>query len=64
MDELMKLFASKSAPLDLLLVGIILATTMLIEVTLFLGLFLVIPLIALEIPTTMLMEITINYPLI
>ena len=83
MDELMKLFASKGAPLypndmplssliessnaslDVNFVGRkILATTMLLEETMFLGLFLVTPLITLATPTTILMEITIDYPLI
>ena len=77
MDELMKLFANKSAssdpndmtlstsdPMDVnLLVGIILVTTR-IEETLILGRSLVIPLIIMVIPTTILMEILIICPLI
>ena len=77
MDELMKLFANKSAssdpndmtlstsdPMDVnLLVGIILVTTR-IEETLILGRSLVIPLIIMVIPTTILMEISLSCPLI
>ena len=62
---LSSLIESSNASLDLiLLVGITLATTMLLEETMFLGLFLVTPLITLATPTTILMEITIDYPLI
>ena len=80
MDELMKLFATKNAPLDpndmplstliennnesmdVNFVGRL--VTMLIEETLILGRFLVIPLIIMEIPTNILMVILIRCPLI
>ena len=79
-DALMKLVASKSAPIDFNDMPLstlidqnsdaidvsleIISTTMLIEVILILGLFLVIPLIIMVIHTTILMEIIIRCPLI
>ena len=82
MDELMKLFATKSAPLDpndmplstliennnesmdVNFVGRNSLETMLIEETLILDHFLVIPLKIMEIPTIIIMVILIRYPLI